>query len=271
MTTEGKVPAMKHKGAVITAVVFLAAGSLICGFSFAAQGFDPRRFNTVSFTDEQMEVSGDFRDIRIHADLDAIRLIPSEDGICRVEFHEYEKMRHEVRTEDGVLDIRVTDDGVWYERIGIFTERPRITVRLPKNSYRNLTIETATGDVEFSSLSFEEDIEISPNTGETRLRDVTCRNFLSEGNTGEVELENVIAAETLTIKRNTGDVELEACDAKSLRIETNTGDVSGILLTPKRFVAETVTGKIRVPDSGEGGVCEITTGTGDIEVRVSGD
>ena len=50
----------------------------------------------------------------------------------------------------------------------------------------------------------------------------------------------------------------------AVRQETSTGKVKGHLLTDKIFVTSTSTGKVRVPSTESGGICKVTTSTGDI-------
>ena len=54
-----------------------------------------------------------------------------------------------------------------------------------------------------------------------------------------------------------------------LFVKTDTGDISGSLLSDKIFLTETDTGSIKVPQSVNGGKCELTTDTGDIRITVS--
>ncbi|MBO5851923.1 MAG: DUF4097 family beta strand repeat protein, partial [Clostridia bacterium] len=92
--------------------------------------------------------------------------------------------------------------------------------------------------------------------------------FLSSGSTGDVYLENVIAVEKIDIKRSTGDVEFEELDASEIEIKTSTGDVEGTLLTEKTFSIKTNTGDVDVPRLSSGGLCKITTDTGDIDIEI---
>ena len=72
----------------------------------------------------------------------------------------------------------------------------------------------------------------------------------------------------MNIKRDTGDVKLDKCDANNIIIETSTGDVTGTLLSNKKFIVETSTGYKKVPESITGGICTITTSTGDVVIDV---
>lgn len=132
----------------------------------------------------------------------------------------------------------------------------------------SLNLTTSTGDVDVSRLVCAGNISIGVSTGEVELDDVSCVNFASNGSTGEISLENVIASSVMQIKRSTGDVELENSDAEKIDIVTDTGNVEGSLRTSKIFFTESDTGKIRVPHTTEGGVCEIKTDTGDIKITI---
>ena len=59
----------------------------------------------------------------------------------------------------------------------------------------------------------------------------------------------------------------ERCDAQSIFVKASTGEVAGTLLSLKVFITKSSTGDVYVPDSITGGRCEITTSTGDIEIR----
>ncbi|MBQ4313381.1 MAG: DUF4097 family beta strand repeat protein [Clostridia bacterium] len=128
----------------------------------------------------------------------------------------------------------------------------------------SLSIVTDTGDVAVSSVKVPGGIAMKTDTGCICLTDAKCRDINLESNTGDISLSDVIAADGFNILSDTGDVELLACDALSLNITTNTGDVSGSLLSEKIYMASSDTGDIRVPSFAAGGVCEITTDTGDI-------
>ncbi len=259
---------MKVKVSLIIALILLIAGGMLCGFSIGAMHYDMSSLNVGQYAGETIPVEGDFQDILIRNSLEVVRLEPSDDGKCRVEFYSNAKETHEAYIDGEALVIKADDISNWYENIGFFAQEPSITVYLPKSRYRDLRIQTGIGSVEFSSMQFDGDIELHSTTGRVKIRDVTCGNFTSEGNTGDIDLRKVIASGNFVITRNTGSVELDDCDAGACKIETNTGDVEGTFLSDKRFVTRTVTGDIDVPKDGDGGRCEITTGSGDIEIEI---
>lgn len=142
------------------------------------------------------------------------------------------------------------------------------SVRLSDLSVGSLDVTVSTGRVEASSVVCDGDMKVRVSTGKTYLSHVTCRNLTSTGSTGAITLRDVVAAEAFSIERSTGDVHFDACDAATLTVTTDTGDIEGSLLTEKVFVTHTDTGRVSVPESVEGGKCQLTTDTGDIKVRI---
>ena len=126
-----------------------------------------------------------------------------------------------------------------------------------------------TGDIRFESVSCAGDVQLKVSTGRTVLEGLTAGNIRSEGSTGKASLQNVVASGKIEIERSTGDVIFENSDAGEIRVKTTTGDVTGTLRTGKTFVTKTTTGDVHVPESVSGGRCEITTGTGDIILRIA--
>lgn len=131
-----------------------------------------------------------------------------------------------------------------------------------------LDLKATTGHITVESVKCGGDIFVGVNTGKVRLQDVSCKDLTSKGTTGDLTMKNVIASGNFNITRDTGDVEFDACDAAEINVKTSTGDVTGTLLSEKIFFAESNTGKVSVPKSVTGGRCEISTGTGKIEIEI---
>lgn len=194
---------------------------------------------------------------------------------------EYAKLTVQTNTGDisvakelsfGQADITVdTGDVVWSAGVG-----------------ESLAIQTDTGDIEVRSLSSEASLVLESDTGEMELFDITCKTLeikthtgdleldkitvaqsaSIQATTGDLELEGVIVGDTLNVQTTTGDVEIGNSDAGTIKIVTDTGDVEGVLLSDKIFVVQTHTGKVDVPKTTSGGVCEVYTDTGDIKFRI---
>lgn len=160
----------------------------------------------------------------------------------------------------------VTNEASALESINIKTSTGSICVK--GISARSLDLSVSTGNVKVSDVTCEGDVSVDVSTGKVHLINISCKNVLSEGSTGDILLKNVLATDAFSVERSTGDVNLESCDAAQIFIETDTGDVEGSLLSEKVFIIDTETGEKDVPNTMSGGRCEISTDTGDIEIRI---
>ncbi|MBR6742706.1 MAG: DUF4097 family beta strand repeat protein [Clostridia bacterium] len=140
-------------------------------------------------------------------------------------------------------------------------------ISLENASARDVELSVSTGRVDVANVKCSE-LSVRVSTGKTHLASVECDNFTTSGSTGDINLSGVIVNGKIDVKRSTGDIKLTKCDAAELAITTDTGDVRGSLLTDKVFIARSDTGKIDVPKSTSGGICEITTDTGNIIITV---
>ena len=136
-------------------------------------------------------------------------------------------------------------------------------------SVESLEITVSTGRVNIEKVTSLGDVKIEVSTGRTTVTDLTCNNLFSDGDTGRITLKSVIAEGKFDVERDTGDVIFEKSDAKEIFVETDTGDVEGSLLSSKIFVVETDTGRKSVPETTSGGICKISTDTGDIIITVN--
>lgn len=134
-----------------------------------------------------------------------------------------------------------------------------------------LSLSVSTGPITISSVNCTGDATIWASTGGIHLSSFTCQNLTTEGGAGDIMLWNVTADGRFQIARNTGNVHFIGCDAAEISVKTTTGDVTGTLLTAKDFDAESDTGRVDVPDTKEGGICKIRTGTGKIRITLAAE
>ena len=119
-----------------------------------------------------------------------------------------------------------------------------------------------------TDVTCRDDLTVQVTTGDAELCGVSCRNLVSGGSVGNLRLERVIAAEQLSIERSTGHVAFTGCDAGGIHVKTDTGNVAGSLLSEKVFLTDSGVGRVDVPKTTSGGVCEIRTDTGNIQITL---
>lgn len=135
-------------------------------------------------------------------------------------------------------------------------------------STKNLKVKASTGKINLNKVTVAETITASASTGNIHFTDTKANKLDVNTSTGSITFTDTVVADHINAKASTGNVRFEDSDADTLTIQTSTGDVKGTLLTSKIFSAKSDTGKIDVPTSTTGGLCEIKTDTGDIKITI---
>lgn len=152
------------------------------------------------------------------------------------------------------------------EKTEIITSTGSITVKGTKTKTMSLSV--TTGSIDAENISCSKSLTANVSTGDVCINDAECGSLTSKGSTGSLTLKSVIATGTFDFERSTGGIFFDSCDAADITVRTGTGDVKGSLLSEKVFITDTSTGDVDVPKSISGGKCEITTGTGDINIKI---
>ena len=141
-------------------------------------------------------------------------------------------------------------------------------IRLTGVKAKKIDLTTNTGDILMDGIECADGVSVKTATGEIKASDMICGSFDTTGSTGNVQLADTVALGSFSIQRSTGDVRFDNSDAAEITVKTATGEVSGTLRTEKIFITKSSTGSVRVPDTASGGICRVTTSTGDIDIRV---
>ena len=296
------------KVALLLAAVLVVLGITLVLWAMSGLGWNFLALSTTKYETDTYLLDQPFNRIAINTDTTDIRICLAEDGLGRLEISQLEKLSHRVSVENGVLTVTQEDARNWHDHITLFTIGEGVmTLYLPQEDYEALEIalstgdvtlseeifigdvsicattgdvrleklttegvdvETDTGDITLTSVTCVGDVKIEVNTGETLLRGLWCENLISNGTTGDITVEDG-TAKTVDINRDTGYVCFQNADAGEITVETSTGDVYGSVRTDKIFYVQTSTGDVNVPQSVTGGLCEITTSTGDIRITVN--
>lgn len=134
----------------------------------------------------------------------------------------------------------------------------------------SLDLKASTGHIRVSDSVVRGSVKAEASTGQVCFTDLNCADAQVKTTTGAVDFIRVLMSESLRIETDTGEVTFDRSDAPEISVETNTGDVTGTLLTPKVFEADTDTGRVKLPRSEPGGHCELKSDTGDFEIEIAG-
>ena len=268
---------------LIVSIILIVLGAGVFFASASALHFDFSKLSTVKYKTSTFEVKETFEKISIENYTDQIEFVRSENETCVVTCKEQEDQKHLVSVENGTLMIRVEDERKWFNFVGFFAEKTKITVALPEESYENLSIKTETGDVVIpEDFSFEDiliqgstadvdckasvsrNLEIRLNTGDITLSALAAGDIHLTVSTGDIRMNGVRCDDTITIGVSTGKVKMADVTCKKLNSTGSTGDlVLRNVVASDEFRLERDTGDIEF-DGCDAESIFVTTTTGDV-------
>ena len=257
----------RTKAWVIVGLLLILAGAALCAGVLAINHWGLRGLFTTELETRAVEFREEIHSIAVTADTEQLRLLPSNDGSCRVLFEEGERQRHTARVEDGTLRITASDTRRWYEKIGVFIGMPTITVYLPAGEYRELLVEEDTGDVSIpADFSFAE-IRVSCSTGDVDCRASASGQIVIGTDTGDIRLEGVSAG-AMDLGTHTGTVELSEAECRGdLGLTVTTGKARLRQVSCKSLFSGGDTGDLRMEDLIARERIEVRRSTGDVQME----
>ena len=217
---------------LIAAGVLLVLGVAISCIGLSMTGIKGLTGLNNKYETRTYDIEEDFSSINITATTDDITLQLTGEDHCRVECRIPEGVSSVVEVQEGTLVINTEDDNndfLNFNSIGIGNAMPEITVYLPQEQYRDLSISTIMGDI---------------------------------------ILDGIVAQDSISITCVNGDVTFDECDASYINVDVTTGDIEGTLLSGKKFEATVITGDVDVPQSEGDEDCVLHSITGDITIDI---
>ena len=171
----------------------------------------------------------------------------------------------EVSTGSG--DILV-EEGVIFQRSKLESTSGDISFRADVQG--KMTIETTSGDIELEDRSslFAHQVELATTSGEITVRGQNARYLSAKSTSGDVTLDSCDIHE-LTVNCTSGDVELRYVDLENCNLQTISGDVSAGVGKAMDFHCSSTSGDVDTPPPvTNGGLCQVSTTSGDIEIWI---
>lgn len=271
------------KVAIIAAGVMIAVGLSVSIGAAVSMNFDVDKINTLSFETNTYRIDEEISDISVNGAECDIRLIPSEDGICKVVCYESDKISHTVGVENNKLIVERHDNRKWYEHIGVYWGNMEIAIYLPQGEYDKLYAKNLSGDIiipenfAFSSaeirstsgdVSFEaavnEELSAKTTSGEVYIGNTALNKLTAVSTSGNVTVENVTSQGTFEVKAVSGDIDLSGVRCQRISVSTTSGEVDfSDTITTDGIRAESVSGNVEFYKCDASSLW-IKTGSGDV-------
>ena len=134
-----------------------------------------------------------------------------------------------------------------------------------------LSLQSTSGDITVTNVDGAKGaVRAESTSGDIGLTDVKADGLTTLNTSGDTLLCRVAVTQSLRMTTTSGDVEILQSDAASLSLRSGSGDITALLLSSKRFFVDTTSGDVAHPESDyeHGGLCEINTTSGDVDITV---
>ncbi|HCW25178.1 MAG TPA: hypothetical protein DGE19_03985 [Coprococcus sp.] len=260
-----------------------------------------------SYTEKEMTITEKFRNINIQVadDMD-VKLVESDDDKCHITYFDSPDVIHSVTVQDDALVMTCADNRIFGSDIG-FGDDPYVVVSIPEGEYGDISMTSKTGtlvsSVQISCGTFEvtevnggaylsnitaENVNVVTDSGEVTMASVDADSVKVNGSSGDFSImnvhgDNVIisagkgllegynikAAKVGQFMTSSGDINVDACDGHMLWFATESGNVDISFLSEKRFLVNSKSGEVDIPESHmeNENKCIVDTTSGDVQIK----
>ncbi len=235
------------KISLIVAGAFILIGGALFAAGMTMLNWDFSKLSNVKYETNSFGVTESFNNLSVKAVNDDVVFKLSDDNSCKVVCYEQEKLRHSVGVTNNTLEIVVNDMREWYDYISLFSfESPKITVYLPKNTYRSLSVDFVTGDVEIPKDFKFDSIALSGSTGSVKCCAGSSGATKIDLSTGSIKIDGASSGE-MSLKTVTGGIDLKSVAVKGdINAESSTGNIVFRDVACGRLSSDASTGNIRL-------------------------
>ena len=226
--------------------------------------WDFKKFSTVEYITDEIEITEEYKSIKINSDTADIEIVPSLDGKSRVTYCVESKLSYSIEVVDGTLTVELVDTRKWYEYIGIGFGDMNIKISIPEGEYRHLFIEEHTGDVTVAKDFSFESIDIKASTGGVKNHASTSGDMKIKANTGHISVEGVSAG-AIELSVSTGEINASSVNcAGEVKVDVSTGKVYFTDVSCESLASEGDTGDISLKGVVAVGKLSVERSTGDV-------
>ncbi len=277
------------KTCLIASAITVAVGICISIFVCIITNFNPYKNAEVKFDEKVHLIDEKFENIKIDDNMCNVFIIPSEDEECKVVCHDEEKRYHTVEVVNNTLTIDSVDSRKWYEEFYFgftfsWNDFISLSIYLPEKEYKELYIDTFSGDVDIAdsftfingeidstsgdikcNAKFKGDVKFDSTSGDIDLSDISANNISANSTSGDVNILG-ISADNISVNTTSGEVEISSANAKDkLYADSTSGDVNILDSKAYDIFAESTSGDINMRNTVSLGNLKIESTSGDIE------
>ncbi len=254
------------KKSLFIALLLCGGGILLALVPLLTVRFDFRKLNTASTVNEDTAVNEPFSYIQIAGEGCSVRLLPAEDGVCRVTYSGNEALSPTVTVRQGTLHIEQKEHRSWIDCIGFSWGEDTVTVFLPDEKYNSLSVENTSGNVTVDAIPLFRLTDIHVESGNVNVANCAVEWLSAQTTSGNIRIKD-LTAETLECHTDSGKINSEGWYAEgTCRIKSKSGNVSLDEGSTGDLAVDTTSGNIKLEEVIAIGAFTVTGKSGEVEL-----
>ncbi|MBQ8496114.1 MAG: DUF4097 family beta strand repeat protein [Clostridia bacterium] len=234
-----------QKTALIVASMMLGVGLIVSAFALILTGCDFEKLDTENFETKTYEVTEEFQNIDISGLESDIRFVHADDGQCKIVCKESENIFCNIFVDNGTLTVKRKDVREGIMRGVFWEEELEITVYLPKNRYKTVSLHTMSGDIKIPMGFYFDHLSAETTSGSIFAEAVTDREASLKSVSGDmtfVPFGNATTSDSVKMETTSGDITVRSVNTKKFDLQTVSGDISFDRIYSNTLNLETTSG-----------------------------
>jgi len=252
---------------IIVAAIFLLVGLIGAGVTFGQSGFS---FNTIEINKQERVSAESVERIHVEANSMNVSIIRGKgnDVIASLQGKVSEKIADDLKLDvvsrGDKITIKVEREMTFTIGINIFDAD--LIVELPERLYRELLLDTGSGDIEVRDWNGDT-LKAELASGDVTLTQVKAKEVEVNVGSGEIrakKLESTSAA----FKALSGDIHVSQAAAEKISAHTASGEIT-LQDVDGELIGDTGSGDIRVSQEALEHDMQLSTGSGEVTIETS--
>lgn len=205
-------------------VLLLIIGTIITLVSLGANGFHLGNYRNRALV-EKNQVFETSKNVSLDVSMTKLNIQTSPDDKIHLSYLEDPKSTY--RIQDGEkIEIKESRPPFVISIRGFFPEQQRqMTLSLPKNYNKNITVDVQVGDLSVDGISFQ-NLDINTGSGDVVLQNLKGNSMVTNNSLGDLTLANINLIDTLKLSASSGKIDLNNVGAKTGDMDNSLGNLT---------------------------------------------
>jgi hypothetical protein len=282
----------KTKKTLIAAIILFFSGVITIGITFAAAGFDYRKFNNMPVFEEKnltYDIT-DINSINIETFNQHIELKSTEESVLKANYFENEETFYSFTNSDGIYKIKLTDNQKWYQNIFNFNfDVITLTIEIPATFSGDINIINSNSKITVSNLNIN-NLTLTDNNNQITLSNLTARNITATTDNDKILAENLNVSESavftsangkiivnnsslngLDCKTSNSEISLAEIVSNDIKLYSSNGDISGTIIgtmSEYKIISSTSNGTNNLPSNKTDGIKNLNVRTSNKDIYI---